>query len=871
MRTNGFEFPLSPQQVLSWGIFMFDVVVFLCFCVHLLPSQMIQCTVGSLWGASVALMVAATVTTTKSDPLDPKVCGPDVESLGAYGHGDLLWCHLCSRFVLPLSKHCRGCNKCVHAFCHHDVWVNNCIGGSNYRSYVVALVSATTVTGISTITSAAIMVEYWAAPTEMHVHMSEAGSMFASAAPCIISIALLINLPLFLFALTWVGFFTFLSMQCLSLFDHARGRYTGVSWYRLQQLDVDTVKIYQSPSFHSTTFTSLQRSDAFLEVVDRMPVENSREKKWLRLNDGRGWVCTHDIQDRPVTAEASGISARRHEYARAQAASLAVSRSWVSRPGPGEPEDMAGQRSRRRCIPFIFHAALFPLHFAVISSVYAACIAVSTVAGLVIIVFSLVALVVKSVFFLADVCTCFTASDRIPNLPAETCLAFLYAAYIPLLALAVYMIEVVLLVYRLFMPVARWPQRHEAPSSTIPDINALREGSFTIRLSNLLSVGLLDFAVLRGSVASVKAVHWLMGVSPDAACLELAVTHCKAELAEVLLALRPELCKDQSLRVLAEVASERGRMALFRVLVLGSHGRFESSAGLRTELKRLVGSNKLRLTPKDLLHPKFLELGVRAGALALRRQVSATHLAQLQAFLADSGSERDRQALAHPDARVWCLVGAADGGGESGDAPLLSVCVWRQVPLGPRCSCCDKPQGMRAIQPLLLVELSPSFGGVFAGDLARQLQDRARRARFEWICAASPADAQESSIQARFCLRMVVSEAEVASRCIGGLAAWLRQCSPQLPDTVLRNIDSMIRSPFGNFRQHLLEQMALVDGAPLHAKRLIAEGNLGLQSSLDEESSLSGSLTGSDLEDSRSDFSTGPDNEDLFFATRLEL
>ncbi|KAF1770129.1 hypothetical protein GCK72_001947 [Caenorhabditis remanei] len=46
------------------------------------------------------------------------------------------FCTICEVQTYRETKHCKRCNFCIDEFDHHCVWLNNCIGGKNYRPFV---------------------------------------------------------------------------------------------------------------------------------------------------------------------------------------------------------------------------------------------------------------------------------------------------------------------------------------------------------------------------------------------------------------------------------------------------------------------------------------------------------------------------------------------------------------------------------------------------------------------------------------------------------------------------------------------------------------------------------------------------------------
>lgn len=46
------------------------------------------------------------------------------------------FCTTCKSFRTEGTVHCARCDKCIFKFDHHCLWLDNCIGGGNYKIFI---------------------------------------------------------------------------------------------------------------------------------------------------------------------------------------------------------------------------------------------------------------------------------------------------------------------------------------------------------------------------------------------------------------------------------------------------------------------------------------------------------------------------------------------------------------------------------------------------------------------------------------------------------------------------------------------------------------------------------------------------------------
>lgn len=223
-RTNGFQRPLHPLQMLSWVVVSLDVILFSLFGIPLIEAQALKVCVAVCFGTSIVVLVLAAIQATGVDPADPHIRRQDH---GVQVNKDedekLPYCVQCDSPVFQRSKHCRACNKCVREFDHHCMWVNNCVGASNYRAFATCIGAVAVMTFNILGVSAYLFLDYFINGEEFELRVEDYPVLGDTPREVVIPplcFLIIVNLPFFVLDMQLVILHIFLTWQNVTTFEY---------------------------------------------------------------------------------------------------------------------------------------------------------------------------------------------------------------------------------------------------------------------------------------------------------------------------------------------------------------------------------------------------------------------------------------------------------------------------------------------------------------------------------------------------------------------------------------------------------------------------------------------------------------------------
>ena len=146
VKRHGFTPPLNFQQIGAWCA---AAILVLSYFLVIMPGNYFihvsfVIIFWLIYSWIVAFLLYFCLRTTWSDPTDPNVkyeqeCRKQGIEPVENQELEFLW-DVWEAFVLERTKHWGDWNRWVDLFDHHWKWLNNCIGGANYRLFIGLIV-----------------------------------------------------------------------------------------------------------------------------------------------------------------------------------------------------------------------------------------------------------------------------------------------------------------------------------------------------------------------------------------------------------------------------------------------------------------------------------------------------------------------------------------------------------------------------------------------------------------------------------------------------------------------------------------------------------------------------------------------------------
>ncbi|OAD05745.1 hypothetical protein MUCCIDRAFT_106302 [Mucor lusitanicus CBS 277.49] len=167
-RRHGYQMPIDLYLVMQWMCLLLLDSGFFCFLIYFATARpassetTLEALLNDLpptddnpyttWSCLTSLVKILSISTSMVETEDPVVTKqrhqvsrsqtyarrygiPVIDSFTGI-------CNICRIKVSKQTRHCKLCNKCVGRMDHHCKWLNCCIGQSNYRLFLVLVISA---------------------------------------------------------------------------------------------------------------------------------------------------------------------------------------------------------------------------------------------------------------------------------------------------------------------------------------------------------------------------------------------------------------------------------------------------------------------------------------------------------------------------------------------------------------------------------------------------------------------------------------------------------------------------------------------------------------------------------------------------------